>query len=107
MRWPLAACLIAVGISGTRADEFPDPLRFVPKQADVALRVEPGKLVEAIQSIPKLAELAKFPALREGLDSTNVRRFVKLLNYYERSWGFLADVDRAIGRRRHCRRHQV
>ena len=70
MRWSLAACLIAVGIPSAQSFEPTDPLRLVPKQADVALRIEPGKLVDAVRSLPKLAELAQFPSVREALNST-------------------------------------
>jgi hypothetical protein len=79
--------LIAVGFTSAQADELTNPLRLVPKQADVALRVEPGKLVDAVRSLPKLAELAQFPSVREALDSTNSRRFVKFIQYYEKELG--------------------
>ena len=52
MRWSLAACLAALCISPIRADDGPDPLRLVPRQADVALRIELRKLADAIQSVP-------------------------------------------------------
>ena len=89
MRWSLAACLIAVGLTSAQADELTNPLSLVPKQADVALRVEPGKLVDTVRSLPKLAELAQFPSVREVLDSTNSRRFVKFIQYYEKNSALL------------------
>ncbi|HEY2342845.1 MAG TPA: hypothetical protein VGH90_07445 [Chthoniobacteraceae bacterium] len=87
MRWSFAACLIAVGVTSAQADELTNPFRLIPKQADVALRIEPGKLVDAVRSLPKLAELAQFPSVREALDSTNSRRFVKFVQYYEKELG--------------------
>jgi hypothetical protein len=87
MRWSLAACLAAICISPIRADDVPDPLRLVPRQADVALRIEPRKLADALQSVPALAQLRQFAAVRESLDSTNSRRFLKFIAYYEKELG--------------------
>jgi hypothetical protein len=87
MRWPLAACLAVLVSSSLRADDIPDPLRLVPRQADVALRIEPRKLADAVQSVPALAQLRQFPSVRESLDSTNSRRFFKFIAYYEKELG--------------------
>lgn len=87
MRWPLVACVAALLGPAGRASPPSDPLRLVPRQADLALRIEPRKLVDAVRSLEALNALARFPAVREALDSTNSRRFAQLLAYYEKELG--------------------
>src|SRR3954469_10178069 len=84
---PLA--VLAVVLAGTaRGDDTPDPLRLVPRQADLALRVDaPRKLVEAVLATEPFRELGQFTAVREALQSTNARRAAKLLTYYEKELG--------------------
>ena len=104
MRRPfrLAGALLALGLVSpfARADGPPDPLRLIPKQADLVLKVDsPRKLLDAITSVEPLRQLSQFTAVREALDSTNFRRFRQLIDYYEKelgaSWPDL--LDRAAG----------
>ena len=82
------ALVVAAALAATvHAESPPDPLRLVPRQADLALRIEPVRLVNAIQSMPAFRELSQFPAVKEALDSTNSRRFLKIINYYEKELG--------------------
>src|SRR3954469_4702489 len=79
----LAALTLLAGAA--RAD---DPLRLVPREADVALRVDsPRKLVEAVLATEPLQQLGQFAAVREAFQNTNVRRAAKLLEYYEKELG--------------------
>lgn len=79
----LAALTLLAG--GVRAE---DPLRLVPREADVALRVDaPRKLVEAVLATEPLRQLGQFAAVREAFQNTNVRRAAKLLEYYEKELG--------------------
>ena len=87
MRWLLAVCLAAASVSRVPADEIPDPLRLVPRQADVVLRIEPRQLADAVRSLPALMQLSQFPAVRDALSSTNSQRFAKLIGYYEKELG--------------------
>src|SRR5262245_9501144 len=104
MRRPyrLAVALLALGLNTNvlHADGPPDPLRLVPKQADLVLTIDaPRKLADAIASVEPLRQLAQFSAVRELLDSTNSRRFRQLIDYYEKevgaSWPEL--LDRVAG----------
>jgi hypothetical protein len=85
---PLAALAVVAVLGTARGDEPPDPLRLVPRQADFAVRVDsPRKLVDAVLATEPLRELVQFPAVREALQNTNVRRAAKLLAYYEKELG--------------------
>jgi hypothetical protein len=104
MRRPfrLALGLLALGLITpvVRADVPPDPLRLIPKQADLVLKIDsPRKLADAVLSVEPLRKLAQFSAVRELLDSTNNRRFRQLIDYYEKelgaSWPDL--LDRVAG----------
>ena len=87
MRGLLAALVVTVCTTTTWAGDSTDPLRLVPRQADLALRIEPRRLVESILSIEAVQSFLKFPAVQEGLDSTNGRRFQALIAYYEKQLG--------------------
>jgi hypothetical protein len=105
MRRPycLAVALLAIGpcTPVVVADgNSPDPLRLIPKQADLVLKVDsPRMLADAIASVEPLRQLAQFAPVREALDSTNFRRFRQLIDYYEKelgaSWREL--LDRVAG----------
>jgi hypothetical protein len=87
MRALLAACLVAVGASAGAATESPNPLRLIPIDTDVTLRIEPRNLADAIQSVPALRQLLEFDAVREALASTNAQRFLSFVAYYEKKLG--------------------
>jgi hypothetical protein len=85
---PLAVLAIFGALGTARADDTPDPLRFVPRQADLVLRVDsPRKLVEAVFDTQPLRQLGEFAAVREAFQNTNFRRAAKLLSYYEKELG--------------------
>ena len=79
------ACHIRASRRRRPRDDIPDPLRLVPRQADFVLRIDsPRKLVEAVLATEPVRELGQFAAVREALQSTNVRRAAQLLAYYEK-----------------------
>jgi hypothetical protein len=97
--WIVPLCL-TTALGAARAEPPPDPLRLVPRQADLALRVDsPRKLVEAVIATAPLHELGQLAAIREALQSTNVRRLQQLIGYYEQELGapWPDLLDRAAG----------
>jgi hypothetical protein len=72
-----------------RGEPPPDPLRLVPSsQADLILKVDkPRRLVETVLGLDALKQLQKLQAVREISDSTNSRRFLQLVAYFEKELG--------------------
>src|SRR5262249_44564827 len=71
-----------------RAEAPPDPLRLVPEQADLFFKVEkPAQLLDAVRYAEILEQLQAFSAVREAFDSTNTRRLLQLLTYFEKQLG--------------------
>src|SRR5439155_2934696 len=71
-----------------RADGPKDPLRFVPKQAEVVAKIErPRALLEAIEKHETVQEALKISGIRELYDSTNLRRLYQLIAYFEKELG--------------------
>lgn len=87
MRALLAAVLVAASVTAAAANERSNPLRLIPIENDLTLRVEPRKLADAIQSLPALKQLTEFDAVREALQSTNAKRFLSFVAYYEKELG--------------------
>jgi hypothetical protein len=84
---PLLACLLLAPSAG-RADTAPDPLRLVPKDADLVVEVpQARRLVETFTKLDLVKQLRQFDAVREYEDSTNARRFYQLVAYYEKELG--------------------
>lgn len=78
----------------------PDPLRLVPNQADLVIKVEePTRVVDVICQLDLLQQVQKLDAVRESLASTNSRRFYQLVAYYEKQLGltWAEAVDRLAG----------
>jgi hypothetical protein len=103
----LAAGLLGVVflVSSLRADEMKKdraraPLDIVPSEADFYVSIRhPREVAETILNLEVLGELQKFPAFKEQLESTNVRRFLQLLAYFEKTLGgkWPALLDRLAG----------
>ena len=71
----------------TAAAEPSDVLRYIPKQADAALIVDrPRLLADALMHFEPLRQLAAFDAVKEQLASTNSKRLINLIAYYEKRW---------------------
>ena len=65
-----------------------DLLRFIPKEAQLALIVEqPRQLGEAMLAFDAYESAQVLPPVHEVLNSTNVRRFKQFVNYYEDELG--------------------
>jgi hypothetical protein len=78
----LAAALVV------RAETTAQPLRLISDQADFVVQVhQPRKLVESITTLDILKQALKIEAVREIYDSTNYRRFFKLVGYFEKELG--------------------
>jgi hypothetical protein len=81
------ACLALVAID-SRAEQTPDPLRFVPESADLVLEVhQPSRLVETGLSLDAFKALQALPPIRDAYDSTTARRLYQLLAYFEKQLG--------------------
>src|SRR5262245_9284742 len=84
----LPALLVLVASATVRADTPPDPLRLVPEQADLVIKVEqPRQLMEAVTNLDLFKQVQALEAVRELYDSTNVRRAFQLLTYFEKELG--------------------
>src|SRR5262245_31843166 len=84
----LAACLGLLLTAAARAQAPPDPLRLVPDQADVAIKVEkPRQLAESVTANDLLKQLQTLDPVKELLDSTIYRRFYQLVAYFEKQLG--------------------
>jgi hypothetical protein len=70
------------------ADPPPDPLRLIPAEADALVKIENARqLVEAVYNLEALKELQKFDVVKEYYNSTNVKRFNQLVEYFEKKIG--------------------
>lgn len=86
--------------ASARAEAPPDPLRLVPEQADVMVRIDsPRQLVETYTTLDLLRQLYKFDAFQEYIDSTNFRRFNQLVAHFEKQLGakWPEVLDKAAG----------
>ncbi len=96
----LAAWLVLAASALVRADTPRDPLRLIPEQADFLVKVEqPRQLVEAITHLDLFKQVQSLEAVRELYDSTNVRRLLQLVAYFEKELGVgrLELLDRLAG----------
>src|SRR5262249_7135725 len=77
--------IIAVLANTARAENPPDPLRLVPEEADLLVKIEsPRKLIETGLNLDAVKQLFQLEAVREFYDSTNFRLFHQLIAYYEK-----------------------
>ncbi len=89
---PLLVCLGCLFIlRPCQADAPPDPLRFLPANADLLVKIEkPASLLKQVLANPLAGEIYRLDVVREAYDSTNARHFYQLLAYLEHELG----VDR-------------
>lgn len=82
----LVLSLICAGV--VRAETPADPLRLIPKEADLAIKIErPGQLVHTVLGLDAFKKLQQLDAVRELYDSTNYRRALQMLAYFEKELG--------------------
>jgi hypothetical protein len=71
-----------------RAEGPPSPLRLVPADTDLVLQAKsPRQLVETVLTIDYIKDLQKLGAYKEVLDSTQLRRFMQMVAWFERELG--------------------
>src|SRR5688572_22320204 len=77
-----------------------DPLRFVPAEAELLLKInDPKKLAEAVYKHDAVQDWYKIDGVREFFDTTNYRRLFQLIAHYEKTIGMPAAelYDRLAG----------
>jgi hypothetical protein len=91
LRHFLACVTLLVLAASTRAEAPPDPLRLMPNQADLLIKVEhPPQLVHALFHNELVQRLRAFDIVKELEDSTNAHRLEQLIAYVEKE----LDCDR-------------
>ena len=100
LRYSLAALILLLLVRTTRADAPADPLRLVPGEADLFVKIErPRKLIETGLGLDAFKQLLQLEAIQEFYDSTNFRLFYQLTAYYEKELGLTWPeiLDRVAG----------
>src|SRR5262245_41026729 len=98
--WHFAVCLTCLALVGSSQAGTPDPLRLIPDDADVLVKLEqPRTLVEAVLQSRVVHDLYQIDAIRNLYQSTNARRLDQLLAYFEKQLGVdrLGMLDRLAG----------
>jgi hypothetical protein len=84
----LGSLIYCALLAGHLAAAPPDPLRLVPDQAELVVKVErPRHLVEAVTTLDLLKQLQSFEPVRDLFETTNYRQFQQLLGYFEKQLG--------------------
>src|SRR5262249_30986125 len=82
----LLAAFVLVPVTGR--GESPHPLRYIPAEANLILRVEkPRVLMETITRHQVVREALQLPFVREQLEAPLLQRFFQLVKYYEQDLG--------------------
>lgn len=82
----IAVALFLVSIADASGSE--DPLRLVPDNADLIVRVDdPRCLLETLLNFHEFKGLQELQSVKEVYDSTNYRRFLQLVSYFEKELG--------------------
>jgi hypothetical protein len=98
--WHAATCFVGLLLGNPCRAETPNPLRLIPDQADVLVKLEqPRSLVEAVLNHPLVKDLYRIDAIHDLYSSTNARRFYQLIGYFEKELGAprLELLDRLAG----------
>ncbi len=75
-------------MASARSEPPPDPLRLIPEQADLMVKIEqPRRLVEAALNSDIVKQLQKIDAVRELYNSSNARQLYQFLAYFEKQLG--------------------
>jgi hypothetical protein len=99
-RFVIPSLIVGFLANIARADAPPDPLRLVPEEADLVVKIEsPRKLIETGLNLDAVKQLFQLEAVQEVYDSTNFRLFHQLVAYYEKELGMKwpAILDRVAG----------
>jgi hypothetical protein len=82
------ALAIGFAIAGMGFARAADPLRLVPNNADLIVRIdEPRRLLETMLDLEAFRQLQNLHSVREAYDSTNYRRFLQLVTHVEKELG--------------------
>lgn len=83
---PLAPCVLLLAFVSPAVAA--DPLRLVPKEANLVLKVEkPRQLIEAVIKLDAYRDYQSLPQVKAVLDSTAARRFFQLVEHAETKLG--------------------
>jgi hypothetical protein len=101
-RWVASNLIVLIlCVPNGRAETPTSPVRLLPDQADLLIQVpEPHRLVETLTTLDTLKQLQQLAPVRELFDSTNARRFLQLVAYFEKELGMPWPqlLDRLAGR---------
>jgi hypothetical protein len=82
------ALVVLLTSSVAAAEPAVSPLRYVPAEADLVIEASsPKTLVETLYYLDTVKKLQAIPAAKEIFDSTQYRRFYKLIAYFEKELG--------------------
>jgi hypothetical protein len=82
------ALLVLLTTTAGAAEPAPTPLRHVPAEADLVLEAaSPKDIVETLYHLDSFRKVQEIAAVKEFLDSTQYRRFYKLVAYFEKELG--------------------
>lgn len=84
----LLSCLAVAFASASAPAATPDPLRYVPADATLVLKVEkPRALVEGVTGLDAYHDYEALPQVKELLESTTAKRFFQVLKLAETKLG--------------------
>lgn len=87
-RWLCGLCVLVLSASLAAAQEAKDPLRFVPGQAELVVKVDrPREVLEAVEKNDLFQQVQKLAGVREYYDSTNFQQLYQLIAYFEKELG--------------------
>lgn len=89
-RWMVGFVVVLLGVAAppVRAESPPDPLRLIPEQADLFVKIDnPRRLIEVARNLDLLKQLQQFQVVQEYNHSTNQRRFLQFVAYFEKELG--------------------
>ncbi len=89
-RWLVGVVVVVLGVAARPgwADSPPDPLRFIPDQADLFIKIDnPRRLIGAAANLDLLKQLQQFQVVQEYNQSTNQHRFLQFVAYFEKELG--------------------
>jgi hypothetical protein len=84
-------CIVTIPLliaSTVAAQPAKDPLRFVPSQTELVIKVErPRDLIETVEKHDLFQQAQKLTGVRELYDTTNFRQLYQLIAYFEKQLG--------------------
>ena len=84
----VAPCVLAFAVATSAVAAPPDPLRLVPKEATLVLKIDkPRALVEAFTTLDVYADYTALPQVREVFESTPAKRFFQMVKHAETKLG--------------------